>query len=141
VTRGWYAIFWVEVAICAATALSWIAAPEPFLRAVMGIESPDLRDHMVLLLGANTVLCAYVYLYARLLADRPFNRHAFRRLQEAMALGDVGILVASAVSCAQLSPDPLWMAGQIGMASVWLGIRVAWLVRTRSDREAATSAT
>jgi hypothetical protein len=132
-SRTWRAVFWLEVAICAATSLSWIVAPEPFLRGAIGIEAPDLRHHLVLLLGANVVLCAYVYLYARLLLERPFPRAAFRRLQEAMALGDVGMLATSAVQCAQLSPDPWWMAGQIGMAAVWLAIRVLWLVQSRHD--------
>jgi hypothetical protein len=135
--RGWRIVFWVEVVICAATVLSWALAPEPFLRGVIGIEAPDLRHHLLLLLGANVVFCAYVYLYARLLLERPFPRVAFRRLQEAMALGDVVMLATSAVQCAQLSPDPALMAAQIGMAALWLGIRVTWLVQSRHDGDAA----
>lgn len=126
-------VFWVEVAICALTVLSWVFAPEPFLRAVVGIDTPDLRHHLLLLLGGNVVFCAYVYLYARLLLDEPFPRLAFRRLQEAMALGDVVILATSVIQCVLLTPDPLWMAGQIGMASLWLVIRMSWLVQTRND--------
>jgi hypothetical protein len=137
VTPRWRVVFWLEVVICAATCASWIALPEPFLRAVFRIEAPDLRHHLLLLLGANVVFCAYVYLYARLLLERPFPRVAFRRLQEAMAVGDVIMLATSAVQCAQISPDPVWMAGQIGMAALWLSIRVTWLVQSRHESPVA----
>lgn len=136
-TRTWRIVFGVEVMICAATCASWLLAPEPFLRRVIGIDAPDLRHHLLLLMVANVVFCAYVYLYARLLLDQPFARTAFRRLQEAMALGDVVVLATSAVQIAHLTPDPAMMAAQVGMAALWLVIRVTWLVRTR-DRAAGT---
>lgn len=131
-TSAWRVIFWIEVVICAATVASWIVAPSAFLEGVFGLEGADLRHHLLLLTGADVVLCAYVYLYARLLLAKPFPEQAFRFLQEAMAIGDVVMLVLSGVELAYLEADVRLVAAQAFMAALWLTIRVTWLVRSRT---------
>lgn len=126
---AWRAVFALEIVICAATCVIWTLAPGAFLEGLFGIDPVDARARLLLSMTANVVACAYVYLYARLLFDRPFSLRPFRRLQEAMAIGDVVVLVTSALEAAWLSPQPTLLGAQVGMAAIWLGIRVTWLVR------------
>ena len=130
-TAGWRKVFWLEVAICVATAVTFLFAPETYLRDFAGFAAPDLRHHLQLLMSANILVCAYGWLYARMLLERPFPFRAFRFLQEAMAIGDVIILILSMVQVVMLEPHLGLWAGQVFMASLWLGIRVYWLVLTR----------
>lgn len=131
-TPKWRAIFWCEIALCAATCIAWIVAPDAFLTGVFGLDPGDARARLLLAMTANVVGCAYVYLYARLLLGRPFQHVAFRYLQQAMAIGDVVVLGTSAAEAVLLTPSATILALQIGMAALWLGTRLAWLWQTRA---------
>lgn len=126
-SRRWRAVFALEIALCASSCVVWTVAPGAFLEGVFGFEGTDLRARLLLSMAANVVACAYVYLYARLLFERPFPLRAFRRLQEAMAIGDVVVLATSALEVAWLSPQPALLLTQVVLAAVWLAIRVRWL--------------
>ena len=67
-----------------------------------------------------------------MLTIRPFPVQAFRLLQEAMLLGDVGILMISAAQWAWLRPEPVLLAAQAGMAGAWGLLRLVFLFSSRA---------
>lgn len=130
-SRTWNVVFWIEIGICFATCLFWLLAPNDFLQKVYNIQGTEaLRNgHFLLLQGGLVVFCAYVYLYTRLMLARPFPMQSFVYLQEAMALGDVLILILSFMMWKTSKPDPALWSAQVGMASLWLVIRMVFLVQ------------
>jgi hypothetical protein len=126
----WRRLFAFEVLVCLATVLFWLVAPGDYLAGFYGLERGAPAPYLLLQQSSAVVFCAYVYLYAALLRMRPFPMAAFRRLQEAMAIGDVLVLGSAVAAWRQLQPEPaLWWA-QVGMATLWLTLRVLWLWRT-----------
>jgi hypothetical protein len=116
--------------VCLATCLFWLVAPGDYLAGFYGFPAGAPAPYLLLQQSTTVVFCAYVYLYAALLRMRPFPLTVFRRLQEAMALGDVAVLGSAAWAWHALQPAPGLWAAQVGMATLWLVLRLVWLVRT-----------
>lgn len=128
-SKRWRAVFALEILICLATVLAWVFAPADLLRGLYGLEGAG--PWHLLLQSANVVFCAYVYLYARILFAKEFRPEVFRWLQEAMAIGDVVILATSPLLYRDLQPPLALFAPMVGMAALWLSIRVVYLLTTR----------
>lgn len=133
-SRAWRTIFGLEILIVAATCLVWLLRPASLLEGLYGLDA-DAGAYLLLQQSSNVVFCAYVFLYLRMLRARPFPALPFRWLQEAMALGDVFMLAQSVAMWRLLDATPLLLVAQAGMATLWLGIRVTYLVTTRAPRE------
>ena len=132
-TPAWKRLFQLEVAICVATAAYGAFAPAAYQRALFADPPAGAHADYLVVQAAGILFCAWGYLYARLLHARPFHEESFRRLQEAMAIGDVIVLAASVAALRNpglaLRPAAIW--AQVGMAALWLGLRVAYLARRR----------
>ena len=128
-TSGWRRLFQLEIVICVATALYWILAPRSYLEALFVDPHVDGVTRYLVLQGAGVLLCAWGYLYARLLLQREFSEASFRHLQEAMAIGDVFVLVTSFLGWrdSTLAFRTPTFAAQVVMAALWLAIRVVYL--------------
>lgn len=135
--RGWKRVFQVEVIICVATAAFWFVAPDAYARALFVAPVVSPLSRYLTLQAAGILLCAWGYLYARLLHGRSFSVSAFCRLQEAMAIGDVIVLWSSFSSRNVLSFERQAFVAQIAMAAVWLAIRVGYLASSGWRTEAA----
>jgi hypothetical protein len=127
--RLWKIVFRIEIVICLATAAYWAIAPDAYLRALLVDPPASSTTRYLTIQSAGLLACAWGYLYARLLHARPFQAEAFARLQEAMAIGDVIVLVVSLVSSRELRFHESVWAAQIAMAALWLAIRLAYLAR------------
>jgi hypothetical protein len=129
VPRPWRIVFSVEIPICLGTCLLWLLAPAEYLGGLLGKRPHDVADYLLLQQSTAVVFSMFVYFYGRVLLGRRVDLRTFRYLQEAMALGDVIVLVATWAAHAYLAPRPDMLFAQAAMAAVWLGVRVLFLIR------------
>ena len=122
-------MFALEVPICLGTCLLWLLAPAEYLGGFLGKRPHDVGDYLLLQQSTAVVFSMFVYFYGRVLLSRRVDVRTFRYLQEAMALGDVAVLVATWATHAYLAPRPDLLFAQTAMAVLWLGIRVLFLIR------------
>jgi hypothetical protein len=129
VPRPWRIVFSVEIPICLGTCLLWLLAPAEYLGGFLGERPHDVADYLLLQQSTAVVFSMFVYFYGRVLLSRRVDLRTFRYLQEAMALGDVIVLVESWAAHAYLAPRPDMLFAQVAMAALWLGVRVLFLIR------------
>ena len=125
----WRIVFAVEIPICLGTCLLWLLAPAEYLSGFLGKRPHDVADYLLLQQSTAVVFSMFVYFYGRVLLSGRVDLRTFRYLQEAMALGDVIVLVATWAAHAYLAPRPDVLFAQTAMAALWLGIRVLFLIR------------
>lgn len=130
-SRGWRTFFRLELPLCLVTVSYWLVAPEHFLRGLVGPFAFDVAHRYLLLQAAATVTSFLLWFYGRVLFSPRIHLPTFRLLQEAMALGDVGVLAISGYLAFAARPTPSILAGQIALAAFFGGARVVFLVRTR----------
>jgi hypothetical protein len=127
--RHWRMVFAAEIPICLGTCLLWLLAPAEYLGGLVGERRHDVADYLLLQQSTAVVFSMFVYFYGRVLLSRRVDLRTFRYLQEAMALGDVIVLVATWAAHAYLTPRPGLLLAQAAMAALWLGIRCLFLLR------------
>lgn len=131
IPRAWWRLFAVELPLVAGTVGYAVAAPRSFAAAAFGIEHLDAHVHTLLLSYASVVATAVGWFYGRLLFAPRIDLPTFRRYQEALLIGDVGVVAlwswSLAVGAAH-GPSPI---GGIAMATFWGAVRVVFLRRVR----------
>ncbi len=132
--RGWRLLFQAEVALCALTAAVWVLLPDDYLARFHHADTPSHR--YLLLQGATVVLTAWGYLYGRVLAMRPVPWAVLNRLQEAMGIGDVLLLLAFPLA-RRLGPDLDLLVAQHALAAGFLAARIVYLTRVGWPAERA----
>lgn len=133
VGRGWRRVFLLEVPICLASALYWLACPDQALATIHGIAHADPVHVSLLAQLAFVVLAVFVWFYGRWLGSGRVQLRPFRYLQEGLILSD-GLLIWAAIAsldAGAMQAGPA--AGQITMAGAWLAIRVAFLITTTKE--------
>jgi hypothetical protein len=131
----WWRIFALEIPIVAGSVVYVIAAPDAFARETFGISNLDDATLSLLLSYASVVCTTVLWFYARVLFAPKIDVATFCAYQEALLLGDIGIVfifaralwTGSAGSCLE---NPSVIAG-ISLATLWGIIRVAFF-RMRS---------
>lgn len=133
--RGWWRLFAVELPIVAGSVGYWLVAPEAFLRDAFGLEA---QPACVLLVWqyAASVASMVLWLYARLLFAPSLNLAAFWLYQEALLVGDVGVVAVMATGLARGQLPQATATAALGMAVLWGGIRAVWLWKNRAARSA-----
>jgi len=133
-TPFWLWTFRVEILIVLGTVFYWTFFHLNYFRNMFGQQDFKAREFFLLLQGGVTIFCCYVYFYARVLFDmKHFHFETFTKLQEAMAIGDVLVLVLSFLFQDVFSQGsaPHFIA-MIVMAIVWGGARVVFLSMSSS---------
>jgi hypothetical protein len=136
VGTAWRRVFLLEVPICLATALFWLVCPDSALTSVHVLAHVDPVHVSLLAQIAIVVLAIFVWFYGRWLSSGRVELRPFRYLQEGMVLSDA---LLSWVAIAGLASGTMQTApalAQITMASLWLIVRVAFLIRTAPRRGA-----
>lgn len=131
IPRGWWLAFLVELPLVAATVIYWVVAPDGFLTASVGISEPGPPERYLLRLYAGVVGTLVFWFYARVLLSQRIHLPTFRLLQEALLLGDVVIVGVGLAVWGDLAVEPAMLAAQVGMATFWGSVRVAFLARVR----------
>ena len=127
---GWRQVFWVEIPLVALTLVLWLAAPETYLRDTVGIAAPGPAEVFLLRLYAGTVGSLVFGFYAWLLWQKAVHVPTFRAFQVWLGVGDVAMVVGAALYWSHASRHDL-LATQIGLATLWGGLRGWYLWRTR----------
>lgn len=129
---GWWRLFAVELPIVAASTLYWLLAPETFLRDAFALHAEPASALLVWQYAAS-VASMVLWLYGRLLFAPTLHLPTFRLYQEALLVGDVGIVAVTAIGLAQgILPTMAFAA--LGMATLWGAIRGFWIWQTRPAR-------
>jgi len=132
----WHRIFFLEIFICLATAIFWVASPSTTIENLYPPLVSDIQTNLLLYQTANVLFCCYVYLYARLLFAKQYSLSSFRYLQEAALIGDVFIITMAIVAGVQIPNIKLgYVAAQIVMAGFWGGVRLSFLIATRETAD------
>lgn len=105
----------------------WIVAPEHYVRKMFGDVHVDAGHRYLVFQAASTVATLLVWFYGRVLFAPAIDLRTFRYLQEGMAIGDLAILGLSAYLAIAGNPDPATLVAQVIMASLWGGLRIAFL--------------
>ncbi len=127
---GWWRVFALELPIVAATCAYWLFDPRGFLGSLYGLDPAPPGAVGLLYSYAASVGSMVLWLYARLLFAPTIDRLAFRRYQEALLVGDVGV-VAATLALGQLQPLSGDGFAALGMATLWGSIRGFWLLQGR----------
>ncbi|MFN7145318.1 MAG: hypothetical protein ACK4YP_16210 [Myxococcota bacterium] len=138
--RAWRGLFALEIPLVGGTVLYWLLLPEAFLADALGLT--DVRPEVLVLLFSyvSATVSSVVWLYARLLARPTVHWPTFRLYQEALLVGDVGVVFTWAYGLAT-APIPRGPAlVSIVMAIVWGAVRVAFLRTARPPAGATTPA-
>ena len=140
VSAGWRALFALEIPICLATVLYWWLGTESYLKTTFGLDAAD-GVHVALVWQCAVVVgTVFVWFYGRWLLSPEVELRPFRWLQEGMAIGDVLLIVLGVRLLALPGAARAAAVAQIGMASLWLLVRVVFLFRTFDppDRRASS---
>lgn len=120
-----------ELPLVAGTVAFALAAPERFAREAFGIEAFEPAVHTLLLSYTSVVATAVGLFYARLLLARSVHLPTFRHYQEALLLGDVGIVALWSWALATRAVSgPAPITGMT-LALAWGAVRVVFLARVR----------
>ena len=65
--RGWKLIFGIEIPICLATCVYWFGFPSDYFAKLLGRQTFDAADYVLLQQRAIPIFSVYVYFYGRLL--------------------------------------------------------------------------
>lgn len=137
---GWWRLFAVELPIVAGTVGYWLVAPEAFLRDAFGLAAQPASALFVWQYAAS-VASMVLWLYGRLLFARTLNLAAFWLYQEALLVGDVGVVAVMTAGLLRGLLPTGTAAAALGMALLWGTIRGVWLWQHRSARHTGSSAT
>ncbi len=132
--RRWRILFLLELPLIFGTVGYWLLAPLDYLERALGSD-PVANAHAVplLLAHAGVVFSMVGWLYARLLLAPTVHVRSFRRVQEALLVGDLWIVV-SALALAPAQYDPQVRATSATAAALALGwgiVRSVYLLRSR----------
>ena len=131
-SRGYRALFLVEIPICLATAGYWLFAADHYVRTTFGVAAD--RGHIGLLrMQAGVLVSILVWFYGRWLIAGVRDLAAFRFFQEGLALGDVFIIVGAAYAASRGEVSVPMSLAQAVPAAFWLIVRVVFLARVRSE--------
>jgi hypothetical protein len=131
IPRGWWCLFVVELPLIAGTIVYLLAAPRAFALGAFGIEQLDAPVHTLLLSYASVVATAVGWFYGRLLLAPRIDLPTFRRYQEALLLGDLGVAAIWSWSLAVGAAHGAAPIAGLVMATFWGAIRVVFLFRVR----------
>lgn len=125
----WWYLFVLELPLVFGEVVYTLAAPAAFARSAFGIAALDAATHTLLLSYLSVVATAVGWFYARLLLAPRIHLPTFRRYQEALLLGDAGIVLlwSWSLSVGAISgPSPI--AGLV-IATFWGAVRIVFLRR------------
>jgi hypothetical protein len=131
ISRRWRATFGLEIPLCGATVAYWVFAPDQYARRMFGNIAFGVGDRYLVLQSASLVAALFVWLYGRVLLAPSIDLRTFCYLQEAMAIGDAGILALSGYLALAAHPDPGTLIAQAIVASFWGGLRLVFLYSHR----------
>lgn len=131
VGRSWRRVFLLEIPICAGSVLYWVGLPDVALRTIHGLDAPDPVHASLLAQLGFVVLAVFVWFYARWLLSGRVALRPFRYFQEGASLSDALLIWAAFDGLAREALMLLPGLAQATMATLWLGIRVVFLVSTR----------
>lgn len=134
--QGWWRLFAVELPIVAGTVGYWLVAPEAFLRDAFGLQAQPASVLLVWQYAAS-VASMVLWLYGRLLFARTLNLAAFWLYQEALLVGDVGVVAVMTAGLVRGLLPQATAGAALGMALLWGAIRGVWLWQNRAARAAA----
>jgi len=134
IPRGWWLLFCTELPLVAGTLVYWVVAPDAFLTESIGIAAPGAPERYLLHLYGGVVGTLVLWFYGRVLLAPRLHLPTFRRLQEALGIGDVVIVGLGLQAWGALDAAPAMLAAQIGMAGLWGMVRVAFLIKVREPR-------
>ena len=120
----------IEVPICLATAIYWLAMPEDFLMRSYGVLAPDAGHRLLVLQGAGILVSILVWFYGRWLLSARVELRAFRLFQEGLLLGDLFLVAWGIMALSVPGASAVTALAQVVMASLWGLIRVVFLYRT-----------
>lgn len=128
--RAWKTTFWLEIPIVGLTVIYWFMSPSAFLADTFGIEAASTNQVLVLYSYASVVATMVFWFYLRLLLQQKVHLPTFRLYQEALFIGDVGIVAIWFYGWwfEHLATAPA--LGGLGMALFWGSVRLLFLRRS-----------
>jgi hypothetical protein len=130
-SRGFRALFLIEIPICLGTAGYWLFGGEHYVRTTWAL-SADAGHHGLLRLQAGMLVSLLVWFYGRWLLAGVRELGVFRWFQEGLALGDVFLIAGAAYAGVRGEMSTAMSLAQAIPALIWFFVRVVFLVHTRS---------
>ncbi len=129
---NWWKIFLLELPLIAGTVLYALVASEKFARSTFGITEYMPAIGTLMASYASVIATMVGWFYARMLFAPSIHLPTFRRYQEALLLGDIGVIAIWTAALSNGAAQTASVYGGIGMATLWGCIRVIYLLRTRN---------
>lgn len=128
----WWKIFLLELPLIAGTVLYALFAPAMFAGTVFGIVDYTPAVGTLTASYASVIGTMVGWFYARILLASSIHLPTFRRYQEALLLGDIGIIAIWALALANGAQQTASAYGGIAMAALWGGVRIVYLIQSRA---------
>lgn len=136
---AWRRLFGLEIPLVAGTVLYWLLTPEAFVADALGLLDPRPEVLVLLFSYVSVTTSMVLWLYARLLARPAVHWPTFRLYQEALLVGDVGVVLTWGWALAA-APIPRGPAlASMAMATLWGCVRLAFLWTARPSVSRAAS--
>lgn len=129
--RFWRLLFLVELPLVGGTVLFALVAPAEFAREAFGIGALDGPETTLLFSYVSVVATAVLWFYARLLLGRDIHIPTFRRYQEALLAGDVGIVAIWSWALSAGTVGGAAPVAGLALALFWGLVRLVFLFRVR----------
>jgi len=132
ISPNWWKIFLLELPIVATTVIYALAASEEFASSAFSITAYTPAINTLLASYLSVIGTMVGWFYARILLASSIHIPTFRRYQEALLLGDIGVVAIWTLALSNGAPQTASAFGGIAMATLWGCIRVIYLVRTQN---------